>query len=72
MAMMTREEANRALHILHRLSLEHIGWRSFWRRWVYSDEPLRHDAANFLRSMGFQTLNPHDTRLVGDKEPRDE
>jgi hypothetical protein len=55
-----------ALGILHRFALEQTGWRGWLRRWYYSDEPLRHDAANLVRRAGFQTMRPEYTRLVGD------
>ena len=36
--------------LLHRLSLERVGWRRYWYgRWLYPDEPLRNDAAALLR-----------------------
>ena len=42
-----------ALGILHRFGLEQTGWRGWLRRWYYSDEPLRHDAANLVRRAGY-------------------
>jgi hypothetical protein len=56
----------RALGILHRLATEQTGWRSFLRRWYYSDEPLRNDAANLVRMAEFKMPMPLGTRLVGD------
>lgn len=57
---------DRALGILHRMGTENTGWRSFFRRWYYSDEPLRNDAANLVREAGFAIMTPINTRLVGD------
>lgn len=66
--MKTREEylLDRALGILHRMATENVGWRSFFRRWYFSDEPLRNDAANLVREAGFFMMQPDNTRLVGD------
>lgn len=58
---------DRALGILHRMATEHTGWKSILRRWYYSDEPLRNDAANLVREAGFQMKQPDGTRLVGDR-----
>lgn len=58
---------NRALGILHRMATENTGWRSFFWRWYYSDEPLRNDAANLVREAGYGTVQPVNTRLVGDR-----
>lgn len=58
-----------ALGILHRLATENTGWRSIFRRWYYSDEPLRNDAANLVRRAEFQMMRPEHTRLVGDRIP---
>lgn len=67
------EYIHRALSILHRMATENTGWRSFFRRWYYSDEPLRNDAANLVREAGFGPggeagliYQPENTRLVGD------
>lgn len=62
----------RALGILHRMATERIGWRAIFRRWYYSDEPLRNDAANLVRDAGFDfnEVLPH-TRLVGDPPDSD-
>ena len=57
---------DRALAILHRMGTEQTGWRAFFRRWYYSDEPLRNDAANLVREAGFGMPRPINTRLVGD------
>lgn len=67
-----KEEAQfmRALAILHRFGTEYTGWRSFFRRWYYSDEPLRNDAANLVREAEFSMAQPDNTRLVGDAPPR--
>jgi hypothetical protein len=54
-----------ALGILHRFATENTGWRSFFRRWYYSDEPLRNDAANLVRRAEFQMKQPEHTKLVG-------
>lgn len=59
---------DRALGILHRMATENVGWRSWFRRWYYSDEPLRNDAANLVREAGFGMMQPINTRLVGDLE----
>lgn len=59
---------DRALGILHRMATEHTGWRRFFSRWYYSDEPLRNDAANLVREAGFGMPQPINTRLVGDLE----
>lgn len=55
-----------SMALLHRFALEQIGWRGFFKRWYYSDEPLRHDAANLVRRAGCQRMRPEYTRLVGD------
>jgi hypothetical protein len=55
-----------ALGILNRFATENVGWRSIFRRWYYSDEPLRNDAANLVRRAEFQAMMPEHTRLVGD------
>lgn len=57
----------RAMGILHRMATEQTGWRRFFARWYYNDEPLRNDAANLVREAGFQMLRPMNTRLVGDR-----
>lgn len=59
---------DRALGILHRMATENTGWRGILRRWYYSDEPLRNDAANLVREAGFGMMQPINTRLVGDHE----
>lgn len=56
----------RALGILHRMATERTGWRRFFARWYYSDEPLRNDAANLVREARFDMPRPIGTRLVGD------
>lgn len=55
----------RALAILHRMATENTGWWNFFRRWYYSDEPLRNDAANLVREANFHIPRPEGTRLVG-------
>ena len=62
---------DRALLLLTRFALEQTGWRGWLRRWYYSDEPLRNDAANIVRASGFPTRGkPYHTRLVGDADDR--
>ncbi|EEW57283.1 hypothetical protein SCH4B_4352 [Ruegeria sp. TrichCH4B] len=63
---MTREQQDRALNILHNMAVERTGWRGFFRRWWISDEPLRNDAANLIREVGYAALRPMKSRLVGD------
>lgn len=58
----------RALGILHRMGLERTGWRSFFSRWYYPDEPLRNDAANLVRECRFSMMRPINTRLVGETD----
>lgn len=60
------EFLDRTLALLHRFATENMGWRAFFRRWYYSDEPLRNDAANLVREAGFRMPMPLNTRLVGD------
>lgn len=57
----------RALGILHRMGTENTGWRSHFRRWYFSDEPLRNDAANLVREAGYKVMMPDGQRLVGDQ-----
>ncbi len=59
----------RALAVLQMMATENTGWRSFFRRWYYSDEPLRNDAANLVREAGYQHPQPNGTRLVGAPTP---
>jgi len=54
-----------ALGLLHRFALEQTGWRGWLKRWYYSDEPLRHDAANLIRRAGYMTMTPGHCQLVG-------
>jgi len=71
LAMMGKDPAllERALAILHRLGTEQTGWRAVFRRWYYSAEPLRNDAANLVREAGFGlAAMPPKTRLVGDRQ----
>ena len=58
---------DRALSILHRMATEQTGWRRFFSRWYYSDEPLRNDAANLVREARFGMPMPLNTKLVGDE-----
>jgi hypothetical protein len=55
----------RAFAILHRFATEQTGWRRFFSRWYYSDEPLRNDAANLIREAQFEMPIPEHCRLVG-------
>lgn len=64
--MTDREFIEHASIILHNMALENIGWRSFFRRWVISHEPLRNDAANLLRAYSLQRPMPEGTSYVGD------
>ena len=57
---------NRSLELLHRFATEQTGWRGFFYRWYYSDEPLRNDAANLVREAGFDMPRPLNTRLIGE------
>lgn len=54
------------LCLLHRFALEQTVWRGVFRRWYYSDEPLRHDAANLVRRAEYMAKHPECTRLVGE------
>lgn len=54
-----------ALGLLHRFALEQTGWRGWLKRWYYSDEPLRHDAANLVRRAEVQMKHPEHTQLAG-------
>ena len=38
--MLTRNQQDRALNILHNMALERTGWLSWFGRWIVSDEPL--------------------------------
>jgi hypothetical protein len=67
-AMTDKQFRERALHILHNMALERTGWRGFFRRWHISDEPLRHDAANLIREVGYAKRVPNDCRLVGERK----
>lgn len=58
---------DRSLAILHRMATENTGWRGWFRRWYFADEPLRNDAANLVREAGFGMPQPINTRLVGDQ-----
>ena len=51
--------AEQAYAILHKLAQERTGWRRWFRRWVYSDEPLRNDAANLLRRINYHKHHEH-------------
>jgi hypothetical protein len=67
--MMTPEQEIRALCILHNMAVERTGWRSFFRRWWINHEPLRNDAANLIREVGFAAMMPNNSRLVGHATP---
>lgn len=63
-----RQILERALGILHLMAVERVGWRQvIFGRWYYPDEPLRNDAANLLRSIGYKAMLPYHTRHVGDE-----
>lgn len=57
---------DRCLALLHRFATENTGWKAWFVRWYYSDEPLRNDAANLVKIAGFGMPMPLGTRLVGD------
>ena len=63
---MTHMEQERAMTILHNMAVERTGWKGFFIRWWISDEPLRNDAANLIREMGYHAMMPMGCRLVGD------
>lgn len=62
----TRAHYIRAMDILRRMATENTGWRSFFRRWYYADEPLRHDATELVHEAGWDEfgLEPEGTRLL--------
>ena len=62
------ELLDRALALLHRFATENTGWKAWFVRWYYSDEPLRNDAASLVRLARFRMSMPLGTRLVGDQE----
>jgi hypothetical protein len=64
---MTYDQQQRALSILHNMAVERSGWRPVLSRWWISDEPLRNDAANLIREIGYSKAIPMGCRLVGDK-----
>ena len=57
-----------ALGILHNMALERNVslFRRCLRRWHISDEPLRNDAANLLRKVGYESERPPGTKYVGE------
>jgi hypothetical protein len=63
--MLTQTQQDRALHILHNMALERTGWRSFFSRWIVPHEPLRNDAANLIREVGYQEARPYNSQFVG-------
>lgn len=69
---MNANQQQRALSILHSMALERTGWRAFFRRWCISDEPLRNDAANLIREIGYGQLRPINSRLVGEDPTNDQ
>lgn len=64
--MNDRQFIARAEDLLHRMALERTGWRGVFRRWVFRHEPLRHDAANLLRSRGLNFIFQDGTQHVGE------
>lgn len=62
-----RHYHERMIYILKCMAIENTGWRGFFRRWYYSHEPLRNDAANLLREMKYRPILRYNTRLVGEK-----
>lgn len=57
-SIMTPAQQERALMILHRMSCERERYWFAWRRWWIADEPLRNDAGNLLREIGFEAMTP--------------
>lgn len=68
MLMFLREDVDSVMRILHNMALENERpWWAFWRpRFTINHEPLRHDAANLLRRIGYEAPRPIGTKLVGD------
>jgi hypothetical protein len=66
------EHERRMLWLLDKMSLERTGWRGFLRRWYYSAEPLRHDAARLLDEIGSEYPRPYHTRRVSASPETDE
>ena len=68
--IIVKDRLARSCEILHNLSLEyrHVSWwqRMLGKRWVISDEPLRHDAARFLRSIRHDKTVPEDYKMAGE------
>lgn len=66
--MNARDEHGRALAILFRLATERRRpWWAFWRpRFRFHHEPLRNDAANLIRQIGYQQMMHVGDHLVGD------
>jgi len=59
-----RANLSRAITILHNMALERRSpWRRFFSRWYISDEPLRNDAARFIKDLGVQRLTPIGARV---------
>ena len=55
-----------ACNILHNMALEYEKpwWKRVFKRWHIHHEPLRHDAANFLRRIKYERMRPLNTRLT--------
>lgn len=58
-----RANLERAIGILHNMALERRGWRRIFGRWLISDEPLRNDAARFLKDLGVSRMTPIHARV---------
>ena len=65
---MNSYQQERALRILHNMAVERTGWRSFFCRWWINHEPLRNDAANLIREVGYRQVMPMNCCLVGDDQ----
>lgn len=61
---MGEAEQRRALSILYYMALERKGWWRFFSRWWISDEPLRNDAAELLRDIGYQPEPPYGATIL--------
>ena len=60
-----------ACELLHNLSLErkHRPWWKFWKpRWFIHHEPLRNDAARFLRKVKYKGMRLHGFHMVGEEQ----
>lgn len=65
-----RANLERAIGILHNMALERRGWRRIFGRWLISDEPLRNDAARFLKDLGVERRVPIYARVY-DPDPNE-